>query len=50
MSHHANEPGINSASILDSSRKYSAHVKEMVESGKMRPLKEGILIWDETKV
>uniref|UniRef100_A0A1X7V628 Transposable element P transposase-like RNase H domain-containing protein n=1 Tax=Amphimedon queenslandica TaxID=400682 RepID=A0A1X7V628_AMPQE len=42
--------GINEESILDSSKRYEEHIVERVKNGHLPPLKQGILIWDETKV
>ena len=49
MNQHLSSPGINEKSIQESSKKYTEHVTDRVENGDMPPLKEGILIWDETK-
>ena len=49
MHQHASTPGISELSIQESSEKYSNHVEERVKLGHRVPLKEGILIWDETK-
>jgi hypothetical protein len=50
MHKHCLSPGINEESIRQSALKYQEHIHEMVGSGCKRPLQEGILIWDETKV
>ena len=50
MCQYANKPGIEESSIQESSRKYSRYIEEQVKLGYLPPLKEGILIWDETKV
>ena len=50
MHQHSSKPGINERAIYESSEGYKKHTEEKVKSGKARPLKEGILIWDETKV
>ena len=50
MHQHSSSPGINERCIKESSEKYANHVKEKVKKGHKAPLKEGILIWDETKV
>lgn len=50
MRQHSSKPGINERDIQESSERYRKHAEEKVKSGHKRPLKEGILIWDETKV
>ena len=41
---------VNESAIVASAQKYETHIEERVQSGHKCPLKEGILIWDETKV
>ena len=50
MNKNYNSPGINSEAVKDSYEKYQKHVKERILNGHQKPLQEGILIWDETKV
>ena len=42
--------GINEEDIRDSALKYEDHITSSMVHGKLKPLGQGILIWDETKV
>lgn len=42
--------GINESDLYQSSLKYEDHIRSMLQAGKQKPLGEGVLIWDETKV
>ncbi len=50
MQQHSSSPGINERYIHESSKKYEDHIQEKIKNDHKAPLKEGILIWDETKV
>ena len=50
MSQFKKKSGINEDDIRQSSVMYDEHKKRLQSEGKMLPLGEGILIWDETKV
>ena len=50
MHKHCHSPGIDEESIQQSAIKYEEHIQETIGGGYKKPLKEGILIWDETKV
>lgn len=50
MRQNVGSSGINEESIRESSRKYDECTADKVKKGHTPPLKEGILIWDETKV
>ena len=43
-------PGIIYEAIQENNEKYRKHIENRVTSGHKKPLKEGVLIWDETKV
>ena len=42
--------GINEEDIRHSALKYEDHITSSMAHGKLKPLGQGILIWDETKV
>ena len=50
MYRHASSPGINEEALLDRAQKYDDFKKERVAAGFVRPVGEGVLIWDEVKV
>lgn len=50
MNQHSSSHGIHDDLIQESSSKYEEHIAKLGKKGHARPLKEGILIWDETKV
>ena len=50
MYRHASSPGINEEALLDRAQKYEDFKKERVAAGFVRPVGEGVLIWDEVKV
>ena len=50
MHQHSSSHGIHDDLIQESSSKYEEHIAKLGKKGHARPLKEGILIWDETKV
>ena len=50
MHKHCSSPGIDEESIWQSALKYQEHIQEKISGGYKKPLQEGILIWDETKV
>ena len=43
-------PGINEETLLDRAQKYEIFKDERVKDGFIRPVGEGVLIWDEVKV
>ena len=49
MYRHASSPGINEEALLDRAQKYE-DFKERVAAGFVRPVGEGVLIWDKVKV
>lgn len=50
MYRHASSPGINEEALLDRAQKYDRFKEERVAAGFVRPIGEGVLIWDEVKV
>ena len=43
-------PGISEESLFDRAEMYRAFSEERVEAGHLRPVGEGVLLWDEEKV
>ena len=50
MYRHASSPGINEEALLDRAKKYDEFKEERVAAGFVKPVGEGVLIWDEVKV
>ena len=50
MNHVKKADGINEEDIIHSSLRYEEHIITSTAQGKLKPLGQGVLIWDETKV
>ncbi len=50
MDQHSKKSGINEEALLDLAQKYECFQQERVQKGFVRPVGEGVLIWDEVKV
>ena len=50
MYQHSSSPGINEEALLESTQKYDSYKEERVKCGFVRPVGEGVLIYDELKV
>jgi hypothetical protein len=50
MNNFRKNPGINSDAIRHSALMYEEHKTRLSAQGKLLPLGEGVLMWDETKV
>ena len=50
MDHHSSTPGENQQALLERSQKYELFQQERVKNGFVRPVGEGVLMWDEVKV
>ncbi len=50
MYKYSSTPGICEEAMLERAEKYKIFKEERVEAGYLRPVGEGVLIWDEVKV
>ena len=50
MYKYSSSPGINEEALLYRAKKYDQFKKEHVEAGFVKPVGEGVLMWDEVKV
>lgn len=50
MYKYSSSPGICEDALLERAKKYESYKKEQVEAGNLKPVGEGVLIWDEVKV
>ncbi len=50
MSKHFSLPGINEEALLEHAQQYESYKDERVKYKFVRPVGEGVLIWDEVKV
>lgn len=50
MDHCSSTSGINEEALLDQAQKYKIFQEERVENGFVKPVGEGVMIWDEVKV
>ena len=50
MYQHSSSPGINEEALLERAQQYDSYKEKRVKSGFVRPVGEGVLIWNEVKV
>ena len=50
MYKYSSSPGICEDALLERAKKYESYKKEQVEAGNLKPVGEGVFIWDEVKV
>ena len=50
MYKYSSSPGISEESLFDRAEMYKAFSEGRVEAGHLRPVGEGVLMWDEVKV
>ena len=50
MYKYSSSPGISEESLFNRAEMYKAFSEERVEAGHLRPVGEGVLMWDKVKV